>query len=127
MDYFQILSSGLYSDDPAQTLEEELEYFVSHGLFAGFGEAIVTDIFEVGQYLIRQPFSEDYLLGGVDLIIRLPWTENYETPAGEQFIRDSFSEDYNNETYRRVDDTEDYETDTLYFRRLPFSENYLIQ
>ena len=129
MDFFQILSFGLYSDDAAQTLEEELEYFVSHGLFSGFGLAISTALFTDGQLLIRQPWSEDYLIDGTTLLTRLPWSENYEIESGEQFIRQPWTEDrlQDSTLYVRQPDSEDYESDAYRFIRQPDSENYLVE
>ena len=124
-DFFQILSFGLYSDDAGQTLDEELEYFLSHGLFTGFGEAIDDAFFVDGQLLIRQPFSEDYLLDGTTYILRLPWTEDYRADTGELFTRNPFSEDYGE--YLRQPNSEDYESDAFRFIRQPDSEDYMIE
>ena len=46
-------------------------------------------------------------------------------------MRDDFSEDYiyedGNENYKKIEDSENYESDNYKFIRQPFSEDYLVE
>lgn len=96
----------------------------------------VLGVFLDGSLLIRQPDSEDYLIDGTTLMMRLPWSENYEVEKNSKtgrvtiINRQSDSEDYlgdDGTSYTRLPDSENYETTYLRFIRQADSENYRIE
>ena len=127
MDFFAIATQGFYPK-PTPSASQRMSYASSWGFISVLFEQVVTALFTDGQLLIRQPFSEDYLLDGTTLVLRLPWTEDYEMNE-YQFIRQPFTEDRLERTtlYVRQPNSENYESDGFRFTRQPNSENYLIE
>ena len=92
-------------------------------------------VFLNGTLLIRQSFSDNYLIDGTTLMVRLPWTQDYEVPKNSStgraviLVRQSLSENYLGDgiDYTRIALSDDYETDKLKFIKQPFSENYKVE
>ena len=122
MDYFAIATQGFYPT-PTPSDEQRMSYASSWGFLSVLFEEIDTGFFTDGQYLIRQPWSEDYLLGDT-LILRLPWSEDYRS-GDNLFTRSPWSEDYGE--YIRQPNSENYENSEFRFTRQPDTEDYLIE
>ena len=129
-DFFAVASNGSYPTPTPPTDSQRMAYAASYGLLSVLSSiAPPSGLFTAGQYLIRQPWSENYLLAGTTLITRLPWSENYEFPTGEKLIRQPWGEDYKEgaEQYNRLPNSENYESDDFIFTRQPDSENYIVE
>ena len=129
--YFAIIMDGFNKPANLDLINKpDSKLFITDGLFSS-GFSFIQDLFRSGMRLICQAFSENYLLDGTTLILRLPWSEDYEaqTENKERFLRQSWSENYryNLTNYRRIPWSENYETDTLRFAKQPFSKDYLIE
>lgn len=53
LDYFLLLSGGLYTDDDTLTSEQEVEFFVSRGWLSGFPQVARGSIVPLLKYIRR--------------------------------------------------------------------------
>jgi hypothetical protein len=132
INYFAVMLDGW--DDPAamdMSAAADRTLYIVDGLLDRAAEGEIDEgLFSAGVLLIRQSFSENYLIDGTTLLTRLPWSENYEANTSnlEQFIRQPWSEDYDEDgtSYTRRPLSEDYESDDFIFERQSNSENYIV-
>ena len=58
LDYFELLSGGIYTDDALVTSDEQLEYFVSRGWLTGFATGITGSMLHILRYYKRRKRRE---------------------------------------------------------------------